>query len=483
MRRTDFVKPVEVYRSLQRRIGRDEVFLTESFSRDDGAYQAATIGFGRILTVSASGTAVRFSGYKTVLPILALALADIGLHLGDDGHVTLGVKGDLWSVLTLVQKLFVVERAPEATGLQFGFFGYLGYDLGGVIEPLQQTIASNPDAAPDLQLSIFRTILDYDAVKQTCAGYEFVSPDFGEVPAGHEAMLTDVWSEPAVAASPPPTPTEVTVTMTRDRYLACVATAKEHIAAGDIYQAQIGYEISIQTSVDVETVYDRLCQNNPAPYMYMADFAGRALLGASPEVLIDVQAGQITMRPLAGTIARGHDAQSDELACATLSSDEKEVAEHIMLVDLCRNDIGRVCQPGTLSVPSLLATERYSHVFHLASVVTGKLVADRSHFDVLRATFPAGTMTGAPKIRAMEIIESLEATRRGTYAGAIGWLDFAGDAKLVLCIRGATYANGRYSIRASAGVVADSVPEMEWNETRAKMAAPYFAITGLDIRA
>lgn len=187
------------------------------------------------------------------------------------------------------------------------------------------------------------------------------------------------------------------------------------------------------------------------------------------------------MRPIAGTAQRTADQLQNEASISRLKRDEKEIAEHIMLVDLCRNDLGRVCIPRTLEVDELLVVERYSHVYHLVSNVIAKREDDFDIYDVIRATFPAGTMTGAPKIRAMEIIEATETTRRGPYAGAIGMIAFNGDANLALCIRTAVHAGQEYRLRASAGIVADSIPEREWNETLHKMAALYWAITDREI--
>ena len=215
--------------------------------------------------------------------------------------------------------------------------------------------------------------------------------------------------------------------------------------------------------------------------MYLARFGAVTVIGASPEVFVRIEGDVVTMRPLAGTVPRSFDPAIDRGRAAALLADPKEVAEHIMLVDLCRNDIGRICRPGSLDVDVLMAPEAYSHVIHMVSNVTGTKDVAHDPYDVIAATFPAGTMTGAPKIRAMEIIEALETARRGLYAGAVGMIDFNGFTNLALCIRSTLHAEGAYRIRASAGVVADSVPEKEWRETLAKMGASYWAITGSEI--
>jgi anthranilate synthase component 1 len=215
--------------------------------------------------------------------------------------------------------------------------------------------------------------------------------------------------------------------------------------------------------------------------MYFAPFGDVTLIGASPETFIRVEGGTIAMRPIAGTVRRGATADEDAILISALREDEKERAEHIMLVDLCRNDIGRVCVPGTLRVDELMVVEGYSHVSHLVSHVAADVRRGVDVYDAIAATFPAGTMTGAPKVRAMEIIAELEITRRGIYAGAVGVIDFGGYANLALCIRSATHSRGHYRLRASAGVVADSKAENEWRETLKKMGAVYWAVTGEEL--
>ena len=260
-----------------------------------------------------------------------------------------------------------------------------------------------------------------------------------------------------------------------------VARAKEHIAAGDIYQVQLGHEISIESDVDPVDVYRRLRDRNPSPYMFLARLAGQDIIGASPELFLRVSGDLATLRPIAGTIGRGATRDEDGCRARRLQTDPKEQAEHLMLVDLCRNDLGRVCRPGTLQVDEYLVPEQYSHLIHLVSNVVARVRTECDAFDVLTAAFPAGTMTGAPKVRAMEIIESMETARRGVYAGAIGVIDFGGYVNTALAIRTAVRANGRYRLRASAGIVADSVPANEWRETIHKLNATYWAVTGKEL--
>ncbi|MFD0629391.1 anthranilate synthase component I family protein [Streptomyces sanglieri] len=250
-----------------------------------------------------------------------------------------------------------------------------------------------------------------------------------------------------------------------------------------MYQIQIGHRIDVESGLEPFEVYRRLRGRNPSPYMYLVPRDGRTVIGASPEVLFRTEGGKVVMRPIAGTAPRSGDPGVDEARVARLVADEKERAEHVMLVDLCRNDVGRVCLPGTLEAHGLMTVETYSHVFHLVSTVEGTLAPEDDTWSVLRATFPAGTVTGAPKIRAMEIIEELESEPRGMYAGAVGLVDLRGWSQLALCIRTIVHdgRSGTYSTQSCAGIVADSSPGAEWRETLHKMGAAYWALTGEEL--
>ena len=255
-------------------------------------------------------------------------------------------------------------------------------------------------------------------------------------------------------------------------YKAAVLCAKEYIAAGDTFQAQIGRRLEKTLHADPFDVYRALRSINPSPYMFYLDFGDTKLIGASPEILVGEQNRKITVRPIAGSRhGRGATPAEDDAIAADLLADEKERAEHIMLVDLARNDIGRVAKYGTVSVDELMVIEKYSHVMHIVSEVTGTLRDDLDQFDVLRASFPAGTLTGAPKVRTMEIIEELEPTRRGHYGGGIGYFSFSGNMDTAITIRTALVKGDMIYIQAAGGVVADSVPEYEFRETLAKMRA------------
>jgi anthranilate synthase component 1 len=256
--------------------------------------------------------------------------------------------------------------------------------------------------------------------------------------------------------------------------------ALEHIHAGDIYQVQLGHPIHVGAPRRDLDVYRRLRAINPSPYMAFLPLGDLAVISGSPELHVRVDHDELTMRPIAGTARKTADAIENTASVAWLKQDAKEAAEHIMLVDLCRNDLGRVAVPGSVAVGGLMNVEEYSHVYHLVSTVTAKLEQGFDAYDVIRATFPAGTVTGAPKIRAMEIIEALEKSRRGIYAGVFGVLGFGGFTNLALSLRTIVATADGYSARASAGIVVDSAPDSEWLETLAKMGSTIRAITNGD---
>jgi anthranilate synthase component 1 len=264
--------------------------------------------------------------------------------------------------------------------------------------------------------------------------------------------------------------------VTREQYHANVLRAKEYILAGDIFQVVPSQRFTRPTSADPVTIYRALRTINPSPYMFLLRTGEGDLVGASPELLVRVQEGEVQTHPIAGTRRRGRDMAEDAALAEELLNDEKERAEHLMLVDLGRNDIGRVSEPGTVRVPTFMIVEKYSHVMHLVSHVTGRLRSDMTALDALRACFPAGTVSGAPKIRAMEIIAELEGARRGVYAGCVGHVGFNGDLDTCIALRTLVIQNGVAYMQAGGGVVADSDPEAEYQESCNKAAALLRAI-------
>jgi anthranilate synthase component 1 len=282
---------------------------------------------------------------------------------------------------------------------------------------------------------------------------------------------------PALALDPCAPPVHGVSTYSRDKFERDVERIREYIVAGDCFQALLARRIAVPLDFDSLSLYRALRALNPSPYMYHLILDGVELVGSSPELLVRVADGKVTVRPIAGTRPRGRTPEEDERLTAELLADEKERAEHVMLVDLGRNDVGRIAAYGSVRVTDLMIVERYSHVLHIVSQVEGRLRDDASAIDVFKATFPAGTMTGAPKVRAMQIIDELEPERRGPYAGAVGYIA-AGDRRmdLAITIRTCVIADGVASVQAGAGIVADSVPSREWEETENKARSMLTAI-------
>ncbi len=483
-------EPLAAYLALRDAFGADNVYLLESLSGPAKDSQSAMVGFNPLLTIEIRRGAgrVAIEGHASLREHVVAGAVTVGtLTAWDGGGYAIDERDGLWRFLRAVQDGFAVDHPNPGGAYAFGFFGYFGYDVAHFVEELPNRIADT-SGVPDVCLVLFQGVVRFDVAhgdaRIVCANADL----WPSLPPERIAALLEAAGPAAPPSSPSgsdvppvPAPRAVRDTIERERYLENVRRALHHISIGDIYQVQLGHDLVVETDAAPFDVYRRLRARNPSPYMYLARLGETAVVGASPELFLRIERGLVTMRPLAGTIRRGRDEAEDAAAQAKLRSDEKEVAEHVMLVDLCRNDIGRVCEPKTLDVDELLVTERYSHVFHLVSNVTGRAAAGADAYDAIAATFPAGTMTGAPKIRAMEIIEDLETTRRGIYSGAIGVIDFSGYVNLALCIRTAVRHGGRYFIRASAGAVADSIPEQEWKETMAKMGATYWAVAGEEL--
>jgi anthranilate/para-aminobenzoate synthase component I len=484
-RELPFLAPLPALLQLQQAWGERGVVLLESLFGPARDMQSSLIGFGPVLSLSVRGTTLALQGMEPVVAAVAGRLRGAQLVADDGAAFRMRSEGALWDVLRTIAGAFACQPNGGAA-FQFGFVGYLGYDVVRSIERLPYRITAGDDQ-PTLVLTLFQGFVTFDLVHRRTSLLLHGAPGFWNAPSADEIVARLAAAErPDAAAEADPVPAvpvarKVRRTIRRPEYLDNVARALEYIRSGDIYQVQLGHELEIETSAPPIDIYRRLRFRNPSPYMYIMPAGDATLVGASPESFIKIEAGQIAMRPIAGTARRGKTPAEDAALVQKLSTDEKELAEHIMLVDLCRNDIGRVCLPGTLETSDLLVVEQYSHVNHLVSNVTGTLRSGLDAFDAIAATFPAGTMTGAPKIRAMEIIEELETKRRGAYAGAVGVIDFSGYVNMALCIRSTVHRNGCYALRASAGTVADSIAENEWRETLHKMGANYWAVTGEEL--
>ena len=367
-----------------------------------------------------------------------------------------------------------VPGLPRFTG---GAVGYFGYDTAAWFEPA--IAAGGSEDAGQAGFMLFDTVLAFDHVQHRIllianaritgdedlrALYQFACTKIGFL----ERELERALSLPRRGDAPPLT---FTSNLTQERFEAMVRTAKEHIAAGDIYQVVLSQRFEAEVAAEAFTVYRALRHVNPSPYMFFIRMGDRSIVGSSPEMLVRVEGRHAVTHPIAGTRPRGRSEEEDRRLAEELKRNEKEKAEHVMLVDLGRNDLGRVCEYGTVRVPTYMTLERYSHVMHLVSVVDGMLAEDRDRLDALVACFPAGTVSGAPKVRAMQIIQALEPSRRGLYAGAVGYLDFAGNLDFCIAIRTVLLENGRAQVQAGAGIVADSNPTAEFEETRDKARA------------
>ena len=374
-----------------------------------------------------------------------------------------------------------IEGLPRFTG---GAVGYLAYDTIRWVEEIPDT-GTDDLGLDDAVFMFFDTILVFDAIAHEIILISNVESDADEAEfrRRYDAALEKLDHLEKVLAypvNPRPVkgkgPVEMESNLTREQYESAVRKSKEYIAAGDIFQVVVAQRFRTKISVGAFDIYRRLRTVNPSPYMFYLDMGEIEVVGASPELLCRVESDTVVVRPIAGTRPRGATAEEDAEHEKSLLADPKECAEHIMLVDLGRNDVGRVSSYGTVGVTDLMTIERYSHVMHIVSEVQGKLVEGKDRFDALFSCFPAGTLSGAPKIRAMEIIDSLEPTRRGIYGGAVGYFDFAGNMDTCIAIRTLVVKDGEAFIQAGGGLVADSNPATEYQETVNKARALVRAI-------
>ncbi len=399
-------------------------------------------------------------------------------------------------ILAAIEAVLSHYKAPPLPGLppfHGGIVGYLGYD---VVREVERLNAAPPDELgyPDAVVSVVGQIAAYDAWRQRVTLVEAVP-----VPPGatselvfelyDEALrrLEDFAAEGArpidePVIQPPERDDELPPFQRRtsaELYASAVEAAREYIYAGDIFQVVLAQRFELELGAEPLDLYRSLRQVNPSPYMYLLQYPELAVVGSSPEPMVRVRDGRVISRPIAGTRRRGHTEADDRRLAAELSEHPKERAEHVMLVDLARNDVGKVVEFGSETVDELMTLERYSHVMHLTSQVSGQLRPGLGPVDVLRATLPAGTVSGAPKVRAMEIIDELEPARRGPYAGVVGYIDFSGNVDTAIAIRTMLVgADGRASVEAGAGIVADSIAETEDLECRNKAAALLAAVPG-----
>ena len=433
----------------------------------------------------------RWSRYSFVgrRPTATLVLRD-GL-ITVDGDLPASIPLDR-GILSALDGFIATYHAPvlaDLPPLQGGVVGFLGYDTVREIEVLPD-VPHDDRRLPDAIVSMIGSLVAFDHWRQRAYLIESVpvlglSPD--QLDAAYEQAMqrvrntADDLCQPLVVAQVAPPDTddplpEVRSTMSGGMYQQAVAVAREHIVAGDIFQVVLSQRYDLDLDADPFDFYRVLRQVNPSPYMYFLRHPEVTIAGSSPEPMVRVNGTKVVSRPIAGTRRRGRTDEDDRRMAGELREDPKEVAEHIMLVDLARNDVGRVSKFGTVHVDELMTLERFSHVMHLTSEVSGELVPGKTPIDVLRATLPAGTLSGAPKVRAMEIIDALEPVKRGPYGGVVGYVDFSGNLDTAICIRTLFVGPTGASLQAGAGIVADSDPDLEDLECRNKAAALLSAV-------
>lgn len=389
--------------------------------------------------------------------------------------------------LESLRRLVQATRMPMPAGLPSiaaGLFGYLGYDM---VRQMERLPNKNADllGIPEAVMIRPTMVAVFDHVRDTLMLVTPVWPEPGLDPQAAwdlaqsrldeaEAALDRPLPRPAPAAALPPPPAPSS-NFTKEAFKAAVLRAKDYIAAGDAFQVVPSQRFSAPFGLPPFALYRALRRLNPAPYLFYCDFSGFSLVGASPEILVSVKHGEVKLRPLAGTRPRGATPEEDQRMERDLLADPKELAEHLMLIDLGRNDVGRVAEIGSVRVTQKFQVERYSQVMHIMSEVVGRLRPGLDALDALAAGFPAGTLAGAPKVRAMEIIEELEPSRRGTYAGGVGYFGADGDMDTCIALRTALVKDGMMHVQAGAGVVADSDPEAEYQETHQKARALFRA--------
>ena len=403
-----------------------------------------------------------------------------------DGVVVETSRANPLDFIASYQQRFKVAIQPGMPRFCGGLAGYFGYDAVRYIErKLEATCPPDELGCPDILLLQCEELGVIDNLSGKLHLIVYVDPNVPDAFAAGTARLAELKAKlrqaVAIPAVLPTTSYPAQRDFAKDDYLAAVERAKELIAGGDFMQVQVGQRIKKRYTQSPLSLYRALRSLNPSPYMYFYNFGDFHVVGASPEILVrqeqinldasSVGGTKITIRPLAGTRPRGTTPELDKAAEDELINDPKERAEHVMLIDLARNDMGRIAQTGSVKVTDAFCVERYSHVMHIVSNVEGMLNPDMTSMDVLKATFPAGTLTGAPKVHAMEIIDQLEPIKRGIYGGACGYLSYAGDMDVAIAIRTGIIKNQMLYVQAAAGVVADSVPELEWAETEAKARA------------
>jgi anthranilate synthase component 1 len=468
----DLETPLSLYLKLTQENGTKNTFLLESVVGGERFGRYSIIGLP-------SKTLIKVTGgpNNTITQVIT------------DGQVTETDHGNPLDFIASYHarfKVFLQDGLPRFCG---GLAGYFGYDTIRYIEP---RLAKNslPDEinTPDIQLMLTEELAVIDNLAGKLYLIVYANP---QEPASYDAaqkrlkeLLASLDAPIKKSSNSASSKTEVIRRFDKADFMDAVKRTKEYVLAGDCMQVVIGQRISQPYNDSPLSLYRALRSLNPSPYMYLYDFGDHQIVGSSPEILVRQEKRQIDgqekrfviVRPIAGTRPRGSNPEQDAALAKELLADPKEIAEHVMLIDLARNDVGRIAKNGTVKVTDRMVIEKYSHVQHIVSSVEGELLNNASNMDVLKATFPAGTLSGAPKIRAMEIIDEMEIVKRGVYGGAAGYLSFSGDMDVAIVIRTGVIKDGMVHAQAGAGVVADSDPESEWKETEAKARAVMRAV-------
>lgn len=450
----DYATPVAVFDRLRRE--HPCCFLLESADHSGNGGRYSFMGFSPRLEIKIQGPTLSVKGE------------------GEEKTLTSSQPLELLRELLKPYRTAVTPGLPRFTG---GLIGYFGYDTVRYLEPTLTQVGEDDLKMPDCHLFLYDEILAFDHFSnhlmliKNIRRQEDVEQAYQQLARQGEALLEKLSTPVQPACCPSRGEMKITSNLSGEAYQAMVERAKEYILEGEIFQIVLSQRFEVENPPDSFEMYRRLRAGNPSPYLYYFRHPDYCIAGASPETLVSVENGVVSTRPIAGTMPRGRTPLEDRQLEKALLSDEKECSEHRMLVDLGRNDIGKVCRLGSVKVDRLMGVERYSQVMHLVSDLSGRLKPQCDSLDALMAVLPAGTLSGAPKVRAMELIDSLERYKRGVYGGTIGYLGFDGAMDACICIRTALYRGGKAYVQAGAGIVADSKPEREYQETCNKAGA------------
>ena len=463
----DLETPLSLYLKLTQAHGTLNTFLLESVVGGERFGRYSIIGLQAKTLIKVSG-----GPNETVTQVIT------------DGKVVETDHGNPLDFIANYHSRFKVALKPDLPRFCGGLAGYFGYDTIRYIEPrLAKHQLPDETNLPDIQLMLTEELAVIDNLAGKLYLIVYANPEeadsFEKAQARLKALRQSLDAPIQTPSTAATKKTEAIRKFAKADFIDAVKRTKEYILAGDCMQVVIGQRISQPYTDSPLALYRALRSLNPSPYMYLYDFGDHQIVGSSPEILVRQETRQVdgkkkryvTVRPIAGTRPRGANPEHDDQLAKELLADPKEIAEHVMLIDLARNDIGRIAKNGSVKVTDRMVIEKYSHVQHIVSSVEGELLDDANNMDVLRATFPAGTLSGAPKIRAMEIIDEMEIVKRGVYGGAAGYLSFSGDMDVAIVIRTGIIKDGLVHSQAGAGVVADSDPESEWKETEAKARA------------